>query len=133
MTDAENNKQTVIAYYNMAFNERKPAEAAQKYGGASLHPAQPGRRGRAGSLHRFRYLAARRDPHMTLDIKRVLAEGDMVVTHSHTSSSSLALPVEPWPTSSVWRMARLSSTGMSCSPSRRARRTTTPCSDHPTL
>ena len=33
MTDAENNKQTVIAYYNMAFNDRKPAEAAQNYGG----------------------------------------------------------------------------------------------------
>ena len=30
VTDAENNKQTVIAYYNMAFNDRKPAEAAQK-------------------------------------------------------------------------------------------------------
>ena len=28
VSDAENNKQTVIAYYNMAFNERKPAEAA---------------------------------------------------------------------------------------------------------
>jgi hypothetical protein len=33
VTDAETNKQTVIAYYNMAFNDRKPAEAAQKYGG----------------------------------------------------------------------------------------------------
>ncbi len=32
VTDAETNKQTVITYYNMAFNERKPAEAAQKYG-----------------------------------------------------------------------------------------------------
>jgi predicted SnoaL-like aldol condensation-catalyzing enzyme len=34
MADPQKNKQTVIAYYNMAFNERKPAEAAQKYGGA---------------------------------------------------------------------------------------------------
>jgi predicted SnoaL-like aldol condensation-catalyzing enzyme len=33
VTDAEKSKQTVLAYYNMAFNERKPAEAAQKYGG----------------------------------------------------------------------------------------------------
>jgi predicted SnoaL-like aldol condensation-catalyzing enzyme len=31
--DAEKNKQTAIAYYNMAFNERKPAEAAELYGG----------------------------------------------------------------------------------------------------
>jgi hypothetical protein len=33
MADPQKNKQTVIAYYNMAFNERKPAEAAKKYGG----------------------------------------------------------------------------------------------------
>jgi hypothetical protein len=38
VSDVENNKQTVIAYYNMAFNERKPAEAAQKYGGPHYSP-----------------------------------------------------------------------------------------------
>jgi hypothetical protein len=32
VTDAENNKQTVIAYFNMAINERNVAEAAKKYG-----------------------------------------------------------------------------------------------------
>ena len=33
MADPQQNKQTVLAYYDMAFNDRKPAEAAQKYGG----------------------------------------------------------------------------------------------------
>ncbi len=33
MADPEKNKQTVLAYYNMAFNDRKPAEAAEQYGG----------------------------------------------------------------------------------------------------
>ena len=30
MADPQKNKQTVLAYYNMAFNDRKPAQAAQK-------------------------------------------------------------------------------------------------------
>jgi hypothetical protein len=34
VADPQTNKQTVLAYYNMAFNERKPAEAAKKYGAA---------------------------------------------------------------------------------------------------
>jgi hypothetical protein len=41
VTDAEKNKQTVIAYYNMAFNERKPAEAAQKYAGLTTSSTTP--------------------------------------------------------------------------------------------
>ncbi len=32
MADPQKNKETVLAYYNMAFNDRKPAEAAEKYG-----------------------------------------------------------------------------------------------------
>jgi hypothetical protein len=33
MADRQKNKETVLAYYNMAFNEKRPAEAAEKYGG----------------------------------------------------------------------------------------------------
>jgi predicted SnoaL-like aldol condensation-catalyzing enzyme len=33
MADPHKNKQTVLAYYNMTFNEKRPAEAAEKYGG----------------------------------------------------------------------------------------------------
>ena len=33
MADPQKNKQTVLAYYNLAFNDRRPAEAVEKYGG----------------------------------------------------------------------------------------------------
>ena len=63
MADPETNKQTVLAYYNMAFNERKPAEAAKKYGAAHyiqhnplgprrVRGVRPLRRGLHGALPR---------------------------------------------------------------------------------
>jgi predicted SnoaL-like aldol condensation-catalyzing enzyme len=87
VSDVENNKQTVIAYYNMAFNERKPAEAAQKYGGPHYiqhNPQAPdGFEAFVGFVEGF----AEQFPQMSLEIKRALAEGDMVVTHSLLKTS----------------------------------------------
>ena len=34
MADPQKNKQTVLAYINTAFNDRRPAEAVEKYGGS---------------------------------------------------------------------------------------------------
>ena len=87
VTDAETNKQTVIAYYNMAFNERKPAQAARKYGGPHYiqhNPQAPdGFEAFVGFVEGF----AEQFPQMSLEIKRALAEGDMVVTHSLLKTS----------------------------------------------
>jgi predicted SnoaL-like aldol condensation-catalyzing enzyme len=87
VTDAEYNKQTVIAYYNMAFNDRKPAEAAQKYGGAHYiqhNPQAPdGFEAFVGFVEGF----VEQFPQMSLEIKRAVAEGDLVVTHSLLKTS----------------------------------------------
>jgi len=87
VTDAENNKQTVIAYYNMAFNDRKPAEAAHKYGGDHYiqhNPQAPdGFEAFVGFVEGF----VEQFPQMSLEIKRAVAEGDMVVTHSLLKTS----------------------------------------------
>ena len=52
-------------------------------------------------------------PNLRLHIKRVIAEGDMVVTHSHLDlePGSPRTPAARRPTSSSWRTARSSSTG----------------------
>jgi predicted SnoaL-like aldol condensation-catalyzing enzyme len=87
VSDAENYKQTVLAYYNMAFNERKPAEAAQKYGGDHYiqhNPQAPdGFEAFVGFVEGF----VEQCPQMSLEIKRAVAEGDMVVTHSLLKTS----------------------------------------------
>jgi predicted SnoaL-like aldol condensation-catalyzing enzyme len=87
VSDPQENKETVIAYYSMAFNDRKPAEAAQKYGGpyyTQHNPQAPdGFEAFVGFVEGF----AEQFPQMSLEIKRAVAEGDMVVTHSLLKTS----------------------------------------------
>jgi predicted SnoaL-like aldol condensation-catalyzing enzyme len=87
VSDAENNKQTVIAYYNMAFNDRKPAEAAQKYGGPHYIQHNPQAPDGFEAFVEFVEGFAGQFPQMSLEIKRALPEGDMVVTHSLLKTS----------------------------------------------
>ena len=87
VSDVENNKQTVIAYYNMAFNERKPAEAAQKYGGPHYIQHNPQATDGFEAFVEFVEGFAEQFPQMSLEIKRAIAEGDMVVTHSLLKTS----------------------------------------------
>jgi len=87
VNDAENNKQTVIAYYNMAFNERKPQEAVHMYGGAHYIQHNPQAPDGFEAFVNFVEGFAEQFPEMSLEIKRAVAEGDMVVTHSLLKTS----------------------------------------------
>jgi predicted SnoaL-like aldol condensation-catalyzing enzyme len=87
MADPEQNKQTVLAFVNMAFNEKKPAEAVLNYGGSHYieHNPQAPDGFEAfiqlveGSINQF--------PQMSYDIKRAVAEGDLVALHSLLKTS----------------------------------------------
>lgn len=128
MADPEKNKETVLAYYNLAFNEKQPAQAVAKYLGSKYIQHNPDAPDGPDAFIEFVSGFASQFPKSSLDIKRAIAEGDLVVTHS-CSRPRLKIGAPPRPTSSGWKAARWSSTGMCCSPCRRPPRTTTPCSD----
>ena len=87
MRDPERNKQTVLDYYNMAFNDRKPAEAAEKYGGAYYIQHNPQAPDGFEAFIKFVTNFVEQFPQMSLDIKRAIAEGDIVATHSLLKTS----------------------------------------------
>ena len=78
MADLERNKQTVVEFYELAFNGKQPEQAVEKYVGKEYiqhNPQAPdGPEAFIGFVKAF--------PDASVDIRRVVAEGDMVVTHS---------------------------------------------------
>jgi predicted SnoaL-like aldol condensation-catalyzing enzyme len=87
VTDSEKNKQTVLDYYNMAFNDRKPAEAVEKYGGPYYTQHNPQAPDGFEAFIQFVTDFVEQFPQMSVDIKRAIAEGDLVVTHSLLKTS----------------------------------------------
>jgi predicted SnoaL-like aldol condensation-catalyzing enzyme len=87
VNDPERNKQTVLDYYNMAFNDRKPAEAAEKYGGPYYIQHNPQAPDGFEAFIQFVTNFVEQFPQMSLDIKRAIADGDIVATHSLLKTS----------------------------------------------
>ena len=77
------NKDTVRAFYEMAFNDRKPEEAVQRYLGPYYKQHNPqaadGPEAFIGFVHWF----AETFPGLHVDIKRALEDGDLVAVHCH--------------------------------------------------
>jgi predicted SnoaL-like aldol condensation-catalyzing enzyme len=86
-TPQETNKETVKAFYETAFNDHKPAEAVEKYVGGSYRQHNPN--AADGSLAFIDFVSsfAKTNPGLKVDIKRMIAEGDLVVTHVHIKTS----------------------------------------------
>jgi predicted SnoaL-like aldol condensation-catalyzing enzyme len=83
MTDIERNKANVVAFYELMFNDCRPREAIERYAGDAYiqhNPHVPD--GVKGFIAYFDRMA-REWPGKRVDIRRVIAEGELVVLHCH--------------------------------------------------
>ena len=77
----ERNKRNVVAYYTMAFNDREPEQAVALYGGAEYIQHNPLADNGFEAFIDFVNTFTAIFPDIHIDIRRVVAECDLVVTH----------------------------------------------------
>nr|WSZ98580.1 ester cyclase [Streptomyces sp. NBC_00857] len=82
MSQLEHNKQVIVDYYQTAFSGNPEKAVADHFGDRYVQHNPAAADGPEAFISFVRWLRGEY-PDLRLDIKRVIAEGDMVVTHSH--------------------------------------------------
>lgn len=82
-TNLEANKKTVREFYDLAFNQKKPAEAVAKYVGPRYTQHNPGAPDGPEAFVQFVKGFTGQFPELRVHFKRFIAEGDLVVVHSN--------------------------------------------------
>ncbi len=79
----ESNKATVQAFYDLAFNGKKPADAVSRYMGKVYRQHNPGAADGPEPFIAFVTEFVKSYPELRVHFKRFIAEEDLVMAHSH--------------------------------------------------
>lgn len=79
----ETNKRVVKEFYDLAFNQKKPKEAAAKFFGPSYTQHHPLAGDGPQAFVEFATWLTQNNPDLKVSIKKVVAEGDLVTLFSH--------------------------------------------------
>ncbi|ALG08249.1 nuclear transport factor 2 family protein [Kibdelosporangium phytohabitans] len=81
VSELERNKTVVRAYLDMVFNRRQPVEAFAEHVGDAYVQHNPHAPDGIEASRDFLASLVGQSEHLSLEIKRIIAEGDLVVTH----------------------------------------------------
>jgi predicted SnoaL-like aldol condensation-catalyzing enzyme len=84
----EKNKKTVVTFYEMAFNQHKPTEAARLYMGDTYIQHNPTVPNGPASFYGYFEGYFKTNPSSRVSIKRVIADGDLVMLHLHSQKDA---------------------------------------------
>ena len=76
-----------MSFYTLSFNDKKPEEAVARYVGAKHIQHNPQAPDGPLAFVQFVNAFAERFPDLHVEVKRVITEGDLVMTHSLLTSS----------------------------------------------